>query len=73
MQIEADKEGADLIRQLCDVALKSGGLANLAGITQILACLYHPDKPKIPVPGSKIPVPDKVNPKRPKRGKLKRN
>jgi hypothetical protein len=46
MQIKADKKGAEAVRQLCDVALRSGGLANLAPITQVLACLDHPDKPK---------------------------
>lgn len=46
MQIKADREGVSAIRELCNVALKAGGLANLAPITQVLACLVHPDKPK---------------------------
>lgn len=70
MNIKTDREGADAIRSLCDVALKSGGLANLAGITQILACLDYP--------GRKMPIPTKPEPaitpkkKRPKRGKIKK-
>lgn len=84
MQIKTDKEGTVVIKQLCDVALKSGGLSNLGGITRVLACLNHPDRPKpqpVPLkqkaPVSENPVlvpvvPDKVNPKHPKRGKLKK-
>jgi len=46
MQIKVDKEGAEVIKQLCDVALRAGGLNSLAGITQVLTCLEHPGKPK---------------------------
>ena len=54
MQIKVDKEGAEVIKQLCDVALRAGGLNSLAGITQVLTCLEHPGKPKQePVPETK--------------------
>ena len=51
MQIKVDKEGAEVIKQLCDVALRAGGLSNLGAISRVLTCLDHPDKPKQePVP-----------------------
>lgn len=72
MQIKTDKQGADAIRALCDIALKSGGMANLAGITQVLACLDYPGRkmpiPTKPEPGKLVPVPKKVQ----KRGKVKK-
>ena len=58
MQIKADREGASAIRELCNIALKAGGLVNLAPITQVLACLEHPDKPK-PEPVPDAPDEDK--------------
>jgi hypothetical protein len=49
MKITADEEGKEAIRQLCDVALRSGGLKNLAPITQVLkATLDDVDKPSQP-------------------------
>ncbi len=36
MIINVDKEARVLINQLCDVALKSDGLANLKGVTTLL-------------------------------------
>lgn len=36
MKIIADKEAKIVITQMCDVALKSGGLKNLNGITDVL-------------------------------------
>ena len=56
MKITADKEGAEAIRKLCDIALRAGGMANL-GCVNILNCLEHPDKPK------PVPVPKKVKKK----------
>ena len=46
MQIKTDREGAKIIKQLCHTALLHGGMDNLAGVTQVLANLDHPDKPK---------------------------
>lgn len=37
MKISVDKEGQIAIQELCDVALKSGGMANLPRVGQILA------------------------------------
>jgi hypothetical protein len=36
MVIKTDKKGQEAIQQLCDIALKTGGLQNLKGITTIL-------------------------------------
>lgn len=36
MVINTDEDGKQALIQLCDIALKSGGLQNLQGITQIL-------------------------------------
>jgi len=36
MIVNTDKEGATAIIQLCDVALRAGGIANIKGIQQIL-------------------------------------
>lgn len=36
MIIKVDKEAQGLIKNLCDVALKTGGLANLEGVLAIL-------------------------------------
>ena len=46
MQIKTDREGAKMIKQLCHTALLHGGMDNLAGVTQVLANLDHPDKPE---------------------------
>jgi len=37
MIIKADKEGIQAVQQLCDIALKQGGLQNLAVIQSVLA------------------------------------
>jgi len=58
MQIKADKEGAEAIRGLCDCALKTAGLANLPIVTNVLANLDHPDKPR-PKPVPEKPDEDK--------------
>ena len=39
MIIEADKEGVEVVKQLCDIALKQGGIQNLKGVTEVLAAL----------------------------------
>lgn len=36
MEIKADKEGIEAIKQLCDIALKHGGLANHNPVAMIL-------------------------------------
>lgn len=36
MIIKVDEEGKKVIEQLCDIALKTGGVANLASVTNIL-------------------------------------
>jgi len=36
MIIKADKEGANVISQLCDIALKQNGIKDLQSITTIL-------------------------------------
>jgi len=74
MQIKTDREGAVVIRELCDIALKQGGLQSMAGITRVLTCLDHPDKPRNPVPepGPENPTIVPVPKKRQKRGKIKK-
>jgi hypothetical protein len=37
MIIKADKEAIQAIQQLCDIALKAGGIQNLQGIQAVLA------------------------------------
>ena len=39
MIIKADKEGKQIINQLCDIALKSLGMAGREGINRILASI----------------------------------
>ena len=56
MNIKADKEGKEAITQLCDVALKTGGIQNLAPITNILKAVSDGDKTE----PKKVPVPDSV-------------
>lgn len=52
MIIQADEEGKKAVVQLCDIALKVGGLQNLRSANQILACLTDaPDKNVAP-PGA---------------------
>jgi len=36
MIIKADKEGKDILVQLCDIALKTGGLQNMNAVQGIL-------------------------------------
>ncbi len=36
MIIKADAQGQEAIKQLCDIALKTGGLSNMQGVMQIL-------------------------------------
>jgi hypothetical protein len=37
MIIKVDAEGNEIIKQLCDIALKTYGLSNLEGVTKILS------------------------------------
>ncbi len=47
MKIMADKEGKQRIEQLCDVALKAGGLQNRLGINRVMDCIeLIKEKPK---------------------------
>ena len=39
MIIEADKQGMEIIRQLCDTALRVGGLQNLPTINSVLTSM----------------------------------
>lgn len=72
MQITADKKGAAAITELCNLALKTGGLANLPPVTEILTCLEYPGKLKpVPTPATEIPVPKKTK-KRLKTNKKKK-
>jgi hypothetical protein len=61
MFIKTDKEGAQVIRDLCDVALRAGGMANLAIITRTLNSMDFPGKP---VPK---PEPEPETPAKPKK------
>jgi hypothetical protein len=48
MIIKVDKEGADLLQQMADVALKGGGLANFKPISVLLSSMEI--IPNTPVP-----------------------
>lgn len=58
MKISVDKEGRAMINQLCDVALKAGGIQNLNGITQILASIVEDADTKVPL----IPIKPEILP-----------
>lgn len=51
MIIQVDADGRKAISQLCDIALKVGGLNNLQGVSDILGALT----PVEPTPKSKLP------------------
>jgi hypothetical protein len=36
MVIKVDMEGQEMVKQLCDVALKAGGLSSLDGVMHVL-------------------------------------
>ena len=44
MKIKADKTGIEVIKQLCDLALKQGGLQNLNAVTQVLQSIEEIEK-----------------------------
>lgn len=46
MKILCDKEGKQAITQLCDVALKVGGLKNMDAINQILGAIKSIEEEK---------------------------
>jgi len=39
MIIKCDKEAVEAIKQLCDIALKTGGLQNMQGIQVVLGSI----------------------------------
>ncbi|MHA1883085.1 MAG: hypothetical protein ACTSUO_08575 [Candidatus Thorarchaeota archaeon] len=39
MKIQVDKEGADIIKQLCDIALRQSGLQSLNGVLSVLSSM----------------------------------
>ncbi len=39
MVIKCDEEGRQIIEQMLDISLKSGGIQNLQGVTGVLQCL----------------------------------
>ena len=43
MVILVDKEALSVMNQLCDIALKSGGIQNLDGVNRILGCVKVDD------------------------------
>jgi len=47
MIIQVDKQGQDIIEQLCDIALKQGGIKNLQAIHQVLASVKLIEENKI--------------------------
>ena len=44
MKITGSKQEMDLVASLCDVALKAGGVQNLAGVTQVLNSMEVQDE-----------------------------
>ena len=46
MLIKTDKEGREAVQQLCDVALKQGGLQNLNAINTILNSISDYTEPE---------------------------
>lgn len=45
MKIIVDKDGKDIITQLCDIALKVGGLQNMPAVNVILASMESITEP----------------------------
>ena len=43
MEIKADKEAKEAITQLCDIALKTAGLANYMAVGNILTAMNRPE------------------------------
>lgn len=39
MIIQADKQGIDLIQQLCEIALRTGGMKNRDGVNMVMDSL----------------------------------
>lgn len=46
MKIKADKEGVNVIKGLCDVALKTAGIQNLEVVNSIIDGLEELPEPK---------------------------
>ena len=64
MIIIVDKEGRKAVEEMCDVALKAGGLANLKGIQQVFMALKQLKEPEqTPAEDSKDEPKDKDGPK----------
>ncbi len=63
MRIVTDKEGAEAVKGLCHLALKTGGIQNHASITKILDSLevakaikqQPPEEPTVPVDPPETP------------------
>ena len=55
MIIQVDKEGENIIQQLCDVALKQGGIKNLNAINKTLSSLKVIEEPKLEDKNNKEP------------------
>ena len=46
MVIKTDAEGKNVIEQLCDVALRAGGVQNLQAVTEVLKSIEVDSGPK---------------------------
>lgn len=56
--IKTNKNGKDAITQLCDIALKYGGMQNIQGVSQILNSIQDIEEPlKKELLKSKTPTP----------------
>ena len=58
MIIQTDKEGRDVIQQLCDIALKQGGVANLNQVNAILRAVVV-----LPQVAPVVPIKENPSPK----------
>jgi len=61
MKIVVDQEGKQVLQQLCDIALRAGGLQNLQPINALLN-LMQVENPA-PVVPPVLPIPPKPEPK----------
>lgn len=61
MLIQVDKEGRETVQNLCDIALKVGGIQNLRSVNIILSQIkmIEPEKKEQDAP-NQVKVPNKI-------------
>jgi len=64
MKIVVDQEGKQVLQQLCDIALRAGGLQNLQPINALLNLMQVENPaPAVPPTPSTSPIPPKTTAK----------